>query len=428
MTWLRTDSSPKKSLGVLLTEASSTSARQALYALGRLGYRVDIVNPQPFCLGRFSRYVRAWYRCPPFAAEPAAYMRTLLSRLRSGRYDVLIPVHDQVYLLARFRDELERYVAVALPPLAALEQVQSKATFLKLLDALSLPYPATTVVQSTEELRRPWSFPCYVKLAYGTAGTGVWYIRDQADMDRLISELKAGEPQHEDILVQQPAQGVFRVTQAVFQRGRLIAAHSYQARALGVGGSARCRESIAQPVVEQRLRDLGSALGWHGALHIEYFYDETSGQSTYIDANPRIGETLNATLSGTNLCDLLAQVSLGRALEPAPPSRIGVRTHSLLNSLLAAAEQGHGRRALLRHVWEAWSKRGLYQASQDELSRLVEDWLSTIPLAVVLLRLFAAPGLAPRIIREAVHNYGLTAAGAAKIRELCLINQGRVLS
>src|SRR5262249_12660157 len=154
-------------------------------------------------------------------------MRMLLRRLRSGRYDVLIPVHDQVYLLARFREELERHVAVALPPLAALEQVQSKATFLKLLDALSMPHPATTVVQSVEELRRPRRFRCYVKLVYGTAGTGVWHIRDQSEMDRLISELKTGESHHQEILVQQPAHGVFRVTQAVFQHGRLIAAHSY---------------------------------------------------------------------------------------------------------------------------------------------------------------------------------------------------------
>src|SRR5262245_53571762 len=100
-----------KSQEVLMPEASSTSARQNLYALGLLGYSMYICDPQPLCLGRFSRYVRAWHRCPPFATDPAAYVRFLVSRLKKRCYDVLIPIHDQVYLLARFRELLEKHVA-----------------------------------------------------------------------------------------------------------------------------------------------------------------------------------------------------------------------------------------------------------------------------------------------------------------------------
>ncbi len=411
----RSSSSAGKS--ILLTEASSLSARQALFALGRLGYRLEVMDPQQLCLGRFSRYVRAWHRCPPFAVEPAAYIDRLLCLLKRRRYDVLLPVHDQVYLLARCRPELEKHVAVALPPVEAIEQVQSKAAFVKLLGSLSLPHPPTTVVHGAGELQRSWPFPCYVKLAYGTAGTAVWHIPDRAAMDRLASRLLADEPINQDILIQQPAQGVFNVTQAVFSQGELIAAHSYQARAIGVGGSARCRESVDRPVVERHLRQLGSCIGWNGALHIEYFYDEDSQQPAYIDANPRIGETGNATLSGTNLSDLLVQVSLGYAIRPAPPSRVGVRTHSLLTSLLAGAEKGTGRRGVFCETWHACMKRGLYHASQDELTRPGEDWPSAIPLATVMLRLLLAPSSAARMVRGTVANYGLTAAGAEKIRE-----------
>jgi glutathione synthase/RimK-type ligase-like ATP-grasp enzyme len=406
----------RKRLRILLTEGSSTSARQTICALGRLSHRIDILDPQPLCLGRFSRYVRAWYRCPPFSSQPDAYLRFLINRLRRGRYDVLIPVHDQVYLLAYFRDKIQRHVAVALPPPAALERIQSKSALLSTLDSLCLPHPATAVAADIADLPGMAQFPCYVKLAYGTAGTGVWFAREASELGHIIAEIQRTSKSHQEILLQEPMQGVVTVSQAVFNTGRSVAMHSYQARALGVGGSARCRESVSQPIAESHLRLLGESLQWHGAIHVEYFCDR-SGQPSYIDANPRIGETMNATLSGTNLCDVLVQVSLGSAGRMAASSSTGVRSHSLLTSLLALAESGASRRNLLQNVFQARFKRGLYEASEEEMSLLAQDWPSAIPLVAVLFRLFANRAAAREMVGATVANYGLTASGVDIIRE-----------
>ncbi len=74
------------------------------------------------------------------------------------------------------------------------------------------------------------------------------------------------------IIVQQPAAGRYCVVQAVFQHGRLVAAHCYTLRARGVGGSAHARESVTHPQVVEHASVLGEALAWHGALHMEYFF------------------------------------------------------------------------------------------------------------------------------------------------------------
>jgi biotin carboxylase len=335
--------------------------------------------------------------------------------LKEDRYDVLFPSHDQVYLLARFPELVQGLAACALPPLDGLEKMQSKAAFTRLLDALSLPHPPTVIVSNPVELDREWSFPCYIKLAYGTAGTGVWYVRERPELEQLVSQLaKESSGFDQEILVQQPGQGTFSVTQSVFREGQLIAAHSYKARALGVGGSARCRESVSHPMVTRHLAHLGEALRWHGALHVEYLYDEHTDQPAYIDANPRIGETMNATLSGTNLCQLLVQISLGVPTGVPAPSRIGTRTHSLLTSVLAAANGG--RRTIATEWWQTFRHRGLYAGSEEELTRLREDWISAIPLVAVTAQLLARPAAAHRIVRASVENYGLSAAAAAKIR------------
>src|SRR5205085_10841046 len=137
---------------------------------------------------------------------------------------------------------------------------------------------------------------------------------------------------------QQPAPGVLGVVQSVFQRGRLVAAHCYLAQELGVGGSARARVSVAHPVVVEQIAAIGRRLNWHGALMLDYLWDPAAERPAYIDSNPRIGETWNATRSGVDLCEAYLNVALDRPVTPTPPSRVGVRSHSAMTSLLGAAE------------------------------------------------------------------------------------------
>ena len=238
-------------LKVLLSEGSSLSARQAISALGPTGARIEICDPDPLCLGRFSRFVLAWHRCPRWNVDPVGYLQFLARRLASERYDVLLAVHDQAFLLARFRNELGRYVGLALPEFATLQRLQSKAEFLRVLDELDLPHPPTALVRTRQELEAAGTPSCYIKLAHSTAGYGVWKVNDRREISAVADRLEAAGllDGRQEVLVQQPAPGVLRVIQAVYQRGRLVGAHCSQARAGGgrkrLGSRERPRPSRA---------------------------------------------------------------------------------------------------------------------------------------------------------------------------------------
>ena len=152
---------------ILMTEGSSLSARQSLYALGPW-HTIDVFDPSALCQGRFSRYVRRWYRCPNFAKQPEDFLRFLVERLQDESYDVLLPTHEQVYLLSKYRDSFSKHVGLALPEFSSLQRMQDKAQFMHLLDELELPHPETAYVTTRSELERPWQFPCYIKLAHST--------------------------------------------------------------------------------------------------------------------------------------------------------------------------------------------------------------------------------------------------------------------
>ncbi|MGZ3382078.1 MAG: hypothetical protein ACXVBB_17685, partial [Isosphaeraceae bacterium] len=126
-------------------------------------------------------------------------------------------------------------------------------------------------------------------------------------------------------------------------------------------------------------------------LCMDYLHDPETGRPSYIDANPRPGETLNATLSGLNLSQRLVQVALDEDVPPPPTPRPGVRTHTVVMGLMALAYEGAPRRRLLAELRRAWAHHAPYDASQDQTTRPLEDPPSLIPAVYRLSNPPSAP-------------------------------------
>ena len=144
---------PEKPLRVLVAEGSSTSAREAITILGLSGHHVEICDPSPWCLSRFSRFVRKFHRCPGLRDNPSGYLVFIERLLASGQFDVLLPSHEQGFLFARVRQRLAGRVGLALPSFESYRTAHSKAGFSRLLDRLDLPQLPTRVVTSAQMLR-----------------------------------------------------------------------------------------------------------------------------------------------------------------------------------------------------------------------------------------------------------------------------------
>jgi predicted ATP-grasp superfamily ATP-dependent carboligase len=401
---------------VLLTEGSSLSSREAVWALGLAGHEIEVCDPDPLCLDRFSRYVKRVHRSPRFGGDPAAYLAFVLDVLQRGSHDVLLPVHEQVLLFAKVREAIPPRVGLAVSSFTAISTLLSKVSFARLLAELGLPAPPTRVVRSRAELEEPHPYPYYVKTAIGTATSGVWRIETLGDLSAVLMALSArGLPDGEtELLVQEAAPGTLEAAQAVFDRGRLVAFHTYRSVSQGARGGLTVREGVRRPQVRVHVEALGASLAWHGSLNIDYLLSP-KGQPAYIDANPRLVEPMNAVFSGVNLPDLLVQLSVGERLDLVE-TRPGVRTRQTLLGLLAAA--GAGRVAVLREFGRAIAGRGMYRGTHEGLTPVCHDPLSAVPVLVVLARLLAHPGSTARISDEAVHRYAISPEAATRIARM----------
>src|SRR3982750_4852496 len=208
---------------ILLSEGSSLSSREAITALGLAGHRVELLSSEPMCLGRFSRFVSGVHHAPASGADPDGYLAAAIDVVKTADIDALIPVQEQAYLCAPARNQLPASLGIALAEFEAFEQVQSKASFASLLTRLEVPQPFTAIVRTADEFVTERPYPFFVKAAFGTASTGVWRVGDAFRRDALLVQFDQQHAFADGLLVQAAVTGSLERTQAVFDRGRLVA-------------------------------------------------------------------------------------------------------------------------------------------------------------------------------------------------------------
>jgi hypothetical protein len=413
----------------LLSEGSSTSGRQAITALGTLGHHVEICDPDPHCIGRFSRHVRRFHRCPGLGVDPQGYIDFTLDLVSRRAFDVLLPIHEQGFALSAVRHLLKPHVAVALPAFEAYERAHSKAGFSTLLAELGLPQPRTQFIKTARDAASIEHFPVVLKSSIGTASRGVWIARSDSELRHAIAELELQHAFDDAVLVQQWIDAPVEHAQAVFSDGRLLGMHAYRQIARGIGGGDAAKESVHRPTVRAHLSQIGSKLCWHGALSVDYLLPH-GGEPHYIDCNPRLVEPMSGLLAGNDLLDLLLQVTLVRyptqqqdrrsdVRYPTQPrdGRSGVRTHLALQALLGCAARTQSRRELALECWRLATRGGTYSDSQEELTPVKMDWPSAIPLWAAAVWLCARPAAAQDMHKRGWGAHLLTPQSVRTIRE-----------
>jgi predicted ATP-grasp superfamily ATP-dependent carboligase len=391
-------------LRVLVPEGNSTSAREAITILGSSGHHVELCDPSPYCLARFSRFVRKFHRCPGMRDDPAGFLGFVEGLLTTQNFDVLLPIHEQGFLFARVPRRLRDLVGLALPGFDSYRTAHSKAGFSRLLDRLGLPQPATRIVKSEAELREAIKFPAVIKTSIGTASRGIWFVRNEAGLEAAVRDLAAQNLSAngafaDEVLVQEFVLGTTEKAQGVFWRGQLLGFHAYRQMAAGAGGGEAIKQSLHRPGVRDHLATIGAKLAWHGALSVDYVMPDDNATPLLIDCNPRLVEPMSAYLAGLDLVGLLLQISLGELPATAGESRAGVRTHLAMQALLGCAARGGTRRELIRECWRLAAGSGPYAGSLEELTPVRLDWISAFPLAMIAILLLASPKLAVKLAR-----------------------------
>jgi ATP-grasp domain len=398
---------------ILLSDGAGLTARQCATLLARDGHRVEAVSPDPLCLCRLTRHVRAVHRVPGFGADPFGWLDAALDIAGRRGAELLLPVQEQVSVMALARDRIVAAgLLTAVPDFGALAQVQDKLSAYRTLARAGLPQPSASIATSRAELEASGGLPAFVKTPIGTASSGVRLVGSAAELRQAAARYERdGVFAAGGVLVQEQVSGPLVMIQSVFAHGELVAFHACERVREGAGGGASHKRGLRLPEAREHIARLGAELGWHGALSADIILSAQGPQ--LIDINPRLVEPVNAYLSGTDLVGTLIEVArCGTARHPAAGARDrqGVRTHQLLLAVLGAA-RGQGRLAVARELWDALSRGGDYRESTEELTPLRGDPLAAVPVTVAALATLIRPAMWQYFAGGAVGAYSLTPGG-----------------
>ena len=299
-------------LRVLASEGSSTSAREAVTILGLSGHHVEICDPSPWCLARFSRFVKKLHRCPPLRDNPRGYLAFIEALVASGQFDVLLPTHEQGFLFARVQASTRRQGRAGVAVVRQLSHRAQQGRLQPIAGRVGVAaagngdrHVGERVARGSSLSRRDQDLDRHGQprrlVRAGCAGVG----------RKPLRELVAADAFADEVLVQDFVVGTTEKAQSVFCHGELSAF-------MPIGGS----RSVSAAARRSRRASVGrrcarcwkrsdERLAWHGALSIDYLMPDGDATPLLIDCNPRLVEPMSACLAGTDLVGLLLEVSRG---------------------------------------------------------------------------------------------------------------------
>src|SRR5579872_1312221 len=130
------------------------------------GVRVVGLSAHRQIYGNFTRLCEVRF-APNSQEQPEELAEYLLHNAPELQGSIIFPTRDaDVIFLDRFRDDLEPYYRLAIPPRSLLQRVMDKSALVETAVAAGVPVPRTAIVSRASELAKAADevgFPCVVK-------------------------------------------------------------------------------------------------------------------------------------------------------------------------------------------------------------------------------------------------------------------------
>jgi len=396
-----------KKIKILLSEGSSISSRQALSVFGQAGYHIELCSYEFITMSRFSRYTKKIHKVPRPNLFPAEYIESLLKIVKKNKFDLLIPVQEETFLLARYADKFQNYTNLPIASFESMDQLQSKVKFALLLEKLHIPSPNTQIVSSLKELKAAAMPGYYIKTEYSTASSGLFKIRGNS-LDSIYEDMDVDDyfKKGGRLIVQQPIDGYFEMLAAVFDHGLLKGIHIARRLQEGYKGGATSKFGINRSDVVAYVQKLGKHLNWHGYLALEYLYDPEKSQPLFIDSNPRAVELYTASLNDVDLGKIIVDVALGKKdTDTFLKQSAEKKTHMLMFYLFKIANEKESKKMLWQEFWNWLKGSDHYEDSMEELHPFTNDWPSIISLLYILLGLTWNINWSKNLVKKNIEKY-----------------------
>lgn len=322
---------------VLVMDASERSALAVIRSLGSKGIEVVAGDSIGFNAGFLSRYCSQRVLYPSPLKNKAGFVESIIRFVKNADLDLLIPVTDFTILpLVERRDEVERYVRLALPSNDILFKAFDKWETAKLAESMGVPCPKTFVIKSVEDLNRvaeEVNYPCVIKprtKVFWFEGKAIVlkitpdnYAYSQEDLIRKFSEissrLEGFEFSEGFFIIQEFAEGVGYGVEVLMDgvEAKAVFIHKRLREYPITGGASTYRISVINRRLEELALKILKEIRWNGVAMVEFKVNESNNDVALIEINGRFWGSLPlAVNAGIDFPYLLYKLMMNGDVEP----------------------------------------------------------------------------------------------------------------
>ena len=328
-------------MSVIVTNARNRIAYNVVRSLGQKGIRVYAADFVSWSMSFVSRYAAGHFVYPSPFREPDAFVACLVDQIGRLDADVLIPVFEETFLIAKHRDRFPSRVSMVLPTYDQILTVHNKDRLEALARRVGIPVPATypaEEMRAASALQSNMRFPVLIKPKQGGGAWGIQEVPSADMLAQLLARHDWTDRPWERFFIQEKINGPTHCVAMLFNHGALKATVGYrQLRDFPpTGGQATMRISCRHEKAEEYLHRLLAELRWHGPCQADFIIDGRTDEAYLIDINPRLwGSLTQAIASGVDFPYLIYRLAKDGDVPPVTTFQTDVVTRWIGGELAA---------------------------------------------------------------------------------------------
>ena len=272
-------------MNILLTSVRLPHALGVIRNLGRAGHDVYATDTFRTSPGLSSKFVKKSIITAPPVFETLQFIEDLKSAIKEYQIDMLIPCFEEVFYIAKHRDELAELTDVRCPSFEMLAKLHNKESFTDLTRSLSLPIAETMTVTSEDGLREAIeTFPEYFGRAAFSRG-GVELFTNTGPLAGRIPIEDIHPTPDSPWVVQEFIHGEDICSFSFAHHGEVVAHSTYRHPLTIEHAGGIVFESMDEPESLKIVQAYARETNFHGSLSFDYL--KTDKGLYMVECNPR---------------------------------------------------------------------------------------------------------------------------------------------
>ena len=310
---------------VLVTDGGGRQTLTVLHGLKKLNCKVSILCESKLDFCYVSNIPVETILDKRAAAVHPGFTELLLSLVRTGRYDVLLPVGEMATnKVTEMEEELRKYVRLACAPRSAYINAFDKQRTFEIAAENGIPVPKTRMQnESVEAYLSTVTFPLIIKPRNGVGSIGFHKFEKRGDFEPY---LQAHGIDLDKYVLQEYVDYEKRLGTILFvdQKDRVCMAYADEVLRWYPldAGSACCIRSIDYPEILEWSSRLLKAMHWRGIAALSFMVDRKTGVPKLLEINGRIPASIRlSSQCGFNVAKLLLEMAYDQEVEQYPTNK-----------------------------------------------------------------------------------------------------------